>query len=266
MQKEIEKIKKRSHKAAFLSATTKNGETFSSIASSSIFPQSALENTNFSKDDKNPGISFKPKSIITNAQEDMSDNIVFKREVLSTSQIIEDFIGGSKNFFASTIESVSSPEKTAPDGTDNNKSRQNEITTTENNNNPTVVLKTPRQDAILEENQAVNKTAWLQSNFPKAIPATRKDVIDLELHLNEELQVLFNKRHKYRDYGQFFRAVQNLFSFCVHEIIKQTSIECVERGKLLGKIWVRFASNQTILFFENFSFFFLFFLYLLKIC
>ena len=46
---------------------------------------------------------------------------------------------------------------------------------------------------------------------------------------------------------EYLQNTQRLFSVCMHEIIRQTSVHCVERGQLLAKIWIRYVDLLNVL-------------------
>lgn len=79
--------------------------------------------------------------------------------------------------------------------------------------------------------------AWTKYAFENNTqPAGRHDAIMLEKWLNNQLKK-FGELRTMDD----FKSVQEVFSVCMHELIRQVSIHCVERGKLLGKLWVRYV-------------------------
>jgi dynein light intermediate chain, axonemal len=69
-------------------------------------------------------------------------------------------------------------------------------------------------------------------------PATRKDVYELNEKLNTNLQ-----KHEARDIG-LCSVRRKFYQECFDEIIRQISIECLERGILLSRI--KEEINQTI--------------------
>ena len=74
--------------------------------------------------------------------------------------------------------------------------------------------------------------------YASLTPATRKDVYALNERLNSNLQ-----KHEARDIGLCI-VRRKFFKECFDEIIRQVSIECVERGILLSRI--KDEINQTI--------------------
>ncbi|EAR84955.2 hypothetical protein TTHERM_00585130 (macronuclear) [Tetrahymena thermophila SB210] len=64
---------------------------------------------------------------------------------------------------------------------------------------------------------------------------SRKDVEDLEQWLNYmTLQVLSNKQ---LDGSSLFQTLQQIFCACLNELIRQVSLQCLERGSLIRRVW-----------------------------
>ncbi|KAL4485418.1 hypothetical protein ABPG72_008286 [Tetrahymena utriculariae] len=64
---------------------------------------------------------------------------------------------------------------------------------------------------------------------------SRKDVEDLEQWLNYmTLQVLQNKQ---LDGTSLFQTLQQIFCACLNELIRQVSLQCLERGSLIRRVW-----------------------------
>jgi len=85
--------------------------------------------------------------------------------------------------------------------------------------------------------------------FPSKVPAGRRDVLLLHAWVNDMIT-----RHKHTQSGkqhqqqrahgddgieeeEMLKDAQLLFSVAFHEIIRQVSVHCLERGYLMGKIW-----------------------------
>ncbi|KAL4438322.1 hypothetical protein ABPG74_009745 [Tetrahymena malaccensis] len=64
---------------------------------------------------------------------------------------------------------------------------------------------------------------------------SRKDVEDLEQWLNYmTVQVLQNKQ---LDGTSLFQTLQQIFCACLNELIRQVSLQCLERGSLIRRVW-----------------------------
>eukprot|EP00906_Rhabdomonas_costata_P014002 RCo020063 len=97
-------------------------------------------------------------------------------------------------------------------------------------------------------------TKWFNSVFPKSLPAGRMDAISLDQWLTgmiDRLRKDFKQSQDSRegsptepdseDKLEYIKNCQRLYSVCIHEIIRQTSAHCVERGRLLAKVWMRYV-------------------------
>ena len=74
--------------------------------------------------------------------------------------------------------------------------------------------------------------------FPSKVPAGRRDVLLLHAWVNDMIgrlkQTAASASLKEED---MLKDAQLLFSVAFHEIIRQVSVHCLERGYLMGKIW-----------------------------
>jgi len=72
--------------------------------------------------------------------------------------------------------------------------------------------------------------------FPSKVPAGRRDVLLLHAWVNDMIARL--KQTSSADHEEeMLKDAQLLFSVAFHEIIRQVSVHCLERGYLMGKIW-----------------------------
>lgn len=90
---------------------------------------------------------------------------------------------------------------------------------------------------------------WHVMNFSKPLPVGRLDAIRLEKWLQgatksmAEMHLRETKNNNNKDsHLDFVSDAVQMYSIGVHEIIRQTAAECVERGRTLGMIWVRFTN------------------------
>ena len=71
--------------------------------------------------------------------------------------------------------------------------------------------------------------------FPSKVPAGRRDVLLLHTWVNDMISRL--KQTSRASEEETLKDAQLLFSVAFHEIIRQVSVHCLERGYLMGKIW-----------------------------
>eukprot|EP00667_Euglena_gracilis_P005773 EG_transcript_5810 len=108
---------------------------------------------------------------------------------------------------------------------------------------------------------------WMLRVFPSTKPTGRMDALALDqwlssmmARLKEEYLDVAGKASQSAEqdpdnqYNQdvagkleFLRNTQQLFSVCMHELIRQTAVQCVERGQLLAKIWIRYVELVNVL-------------------
>ena len=72
--------------------------------------------------------------------------------------------------------------------------------------------------------------------FPSKVPAGRRDVLLLHAWVNDMISRLKRTSSALRE-EEMLKDAQLLFSVAFHEIIRQVSVHCLERGYLMGKIW-----------------------------
>ena len=72
--------------------------------------------------------------------------------------------------------------------------------------------------------------------FPSKVPAGRRDVLLLHAWVNDMISRLKQTSTTLQE-EEMLKDAQLLFSVAFHEIIRQVSVHCLERGYLMGKIW-----------------------------
>ena len=72
--------------------------------------------------------------------------------------------------------------------------------------------------------------------FPSKVPAGRRDVLLLHAWVNDMIGRLKQTSASLKE-EEMLKDAQLLFSVAFHEIIRQVSVNCLERGYLMGKIW-----------------------------
>ena len=72
--------------------------------------------------------------------------------------------------------------------------------------------------------------------FPSKVPAGRRDVVLLHAWVNDMVSRLKQTSAALKE-EEMLKDAQLLFSVAFHEIIRQVSVHCLERGYLMGKIW-----------------------------
>ena len=72
--------------------------------------------------------------------------------------------------------------------------------------------------------------------FPSKVPAGRRDVVLLHAWVNDMVNRLKQTSSNLKE-EEMLKDAQLLFSVAFHEIIRQVSVHCLERGHLMGKIW-----------------------------
>eukprot|EP01105_Mastigella_eilhardi_P022176 TRINITY_DN5447_c0_g1_i1.p1 TRINITY_DN5447_c0_g1~~TRINITY_DN5447_c0_g1_i1.p1 ORF type:complete len:820 (-),score=235.45 TRINITY_DN5447_c0_g1_i1:84-2522(-) len=78
---------------------------------------------------------------------------------------------------------------------------------------------------------------WKKTVFPSLKPASRREVLLLDEWLTETLE-----ENQKKNLGpiDMVKEAQQLYSICIHEVIRQVYVQCMERGQLLEKIWKRY--------------------------
>jgi len=77
---------------------------------------------------------------------------------------------------------------------------------------------------------------WEAVLFPSKVPAGRSDVLLLHAWVNDMVKRLKGGSEALGEEG-VLKDAQLLFSVAFHEITRQVSVHCLERGHLMGKIW-----------------------------
>ncbi|KAL4506969.1 hypothetical protein ABPG72_001390 [Tetrahymena utriculariae] len=71
------------------------------------------------------------------------------------------------------------------------------------------------------------------------LPISRKDVLDLELWLNNMLQNLSEQKDLPKQ--KLLDGYQVIYTACLKELIRQVKISCLERGTLFEKVWIAYT-------------------------
>ena len=77
---------------------------------------------------------------------------------------------------------------------------------------------------------------WERTVFPSKVPAGRRDVQLLHAWVGDMVARLQQTAGKLPE-ENMLKEAQVLFSVAFHEMIRQVSVHCLERGHLMGKIW-----------------------------
>jgi hypothetical protein len=84
---------------------------------------------------------------------------------------------------------------------------------------------------------------WNRETFPAVKPNKRQDVVLLERWFDEMLSDISHLQHT--DPQAFLRVSNEIYSTAVHELIRQISVDCSDRGRFLSRLWVRFMELFT---------------------
>eukprot|EP01029_Cantina_marsupialis_P019954 TRINITY_DN4649_c0_g3_i1.p1 TRINITY_DN4649_c0_g3~~TRINITY_DN4649_c0_g3_i1.p1 ORF type:complete len:1489 (+),score=463.05 TRINITY_DN4649_c0_g3_i1:83-4549(+) len=79
-----------------------------------------------------------------------------------------------------------------------------------------------------------NIKEWVRTEFPSLKPSGRREVVLLEKWLQEMLNGI---NVDSLPPVEVVENAQLIYSSCFHELMRQVSVHCVERGSLLDKIW-----------------------------
>eukprot|EP00753_Platysulcus_tardus_P015980 PLAT5360.1.p1 GENE.PLAT5360.1~~PLAT5360.1.p1 ORF type:complete len:1329 (+),score=498.64 PLAT5360.1:509-3988(+) len=103
-----------------------------------------------------------------------------------------------------------------------------------------VLLKTamPPTDGHPEWKWSDEHRLWMRREFPSLRPTGRRDVVLLGRWLLEQL----GEAEKMEDPAQALLRAQQIYSTCFHELVRQVSLQCVERGQLLARVWKTFVA------------------------
>ena len=77
---------------------------------------------------------------------------------------------------------------------------------------------------------------WERTVFPSKVPAGRRDVQLLHAWVGDMVARLQQTAGKLPE-ENMLKEAQVLFSVAFHEMTRQVSVHCLERGHLMGKIW-----------------------------
>jgi hypothetical protein len=77
---------------------------------------------------------------------------------------------------------------------------------------------------------------WETPIFPSKVPAGRRDVVLLHAWVNDMVARL-KRSAGVLTVEEVLKEAQVLFSVAFHEIVRQASVHCLDRGHLMGKIW-----------------------------
>eukprot|EP00002_Diphylleia_rotans_P000025 TRINITY_DN10011_c0_g1_i6.p1 TRINITY_DN10011_c0_g1~~TRINITY_DN10011_c0_g1_i6.p1 ORF type:complete len:959 (-),score=193.69 TRINITY_DN10011_c0_g1_i6:401-3277(-) len=99
----------------------------------------------------------------------------------------------------------------------------------------------PSETAALTMSFDVHSTLgieWQKIKTPSFKPATRSDVVHLEKWMNESVERCIDPKT-----GKTSSAhLQSIYSIVFYELIRQTSLQCIERGMLMSKVWRKYIS------------------------
>eukprot|EP00002_Diphylleia_rotans_P034633 TRINITY_DN7469_c0_g1_i1.p1 TRINITY_DN7469_c0_g1~~TRINITY_DN7469_c0_g1_i1.p1 ORF type:complete len:1543 (+),score=349.36 TRINITY_DN7469_c0_g1_i1:110-4738(+) len=95
----------------------------------------------------------------------------------------------------------------------------------------------PTDPNLHAEYEAIEKL-WKVRLFPAANPTSRQDVVMLERWMDCMVERVITKG---ADINLVARETHLLYTICLNEIVRQVSVQCVERGQLIGKIWNRYC-------------------------
>lgn len=84
------------------------------------------------------------------------------------------------------------------------------------------------------------KHTWQRTVFPALHPTSRRDVIMLERWLDTMVAQI--EADAQADPVALLTNVQEVYSICFFELVRQASVDCVERGRLLAKVWQAYVS------------------------
>ena len=79
---------------------------------------------------------------------------------------------------------------------------------------------------------------WHRTVFPVLRPSGRNDVVMLEQWLETKVATLADSK---LSLVQMTREVQELYNIAFRELVRQVSVQCIERGQLMLKLWRRYV-------------------------
>ena len=82
----------------------------------------------------------------------------------------------------------------------------------------------------------ISTRKWERTVFPSKVPAGRRDVQLLHAWVGDMVARLQQTAGKLPE-ENMLKEAQVLFSVAFHEMTRQVSVHCLERGHLMGKIW-----------------------------
>eukprot|EP00002_Diphylleia_rotans_P012333 TRINITY_DN2412_c0_g2_i1.p1 TRINITY_DN2412_c0_g2~~TRINITY_DN2412_c0_g2_i1.p1 ORF type:complete len:882 (-),score=178.89 TRINITY_DN2412_c0_g2_i1:204-2849(-) len=97
--------------------------------------------------------------------------------------------------------------------------------------------KFPPSDTDYKYEYDEKERVWKATVFPGLRPSSRREVVLLDKWLNDQLTQSMSRN---KDPIEIVREAQFLYSASFNEIVRQVSVHCQERGKLLSKIWNRY--------------------------
>eukprot|EP00771_Trimastix_marina_P003993 gnl/Trimastix_PCT/718.p1 GENE.gnl/Trimastix_PCT/718~~gnl/Trimastix_PCT/718.p1 ORF type:complete len:534 (+),score=163.38 gnl/Trimastix_PCT/718:51-1652(+) len=81
---------------------------------------------------------------------------------------------------------------------------------------------------------------WHTTIFPAQVPSSRQDVVLLEKWLDDISRDL-ESRAESTEPLVLLADTQKVFGMCFHEIVRQVSVHCTERGRLMVKLWRKYV-------------------------
>eukprot|EP00002_Diphylleia_rotans_P036602 TRINITY_DN8084_c0_g1_i2.p1 TRINITY_DN8084_c0_g1~~TRINITY_DN8084_c0_g1_i2.p1 ORF type:complete len:899 (+),score=215.89 TRINITY_DN8084_c0_g1_i2:143-2839(+) len=90
------------------------------------------------------------------------------------------------------------------------------------------------------------KKTWQQVTFPSLVPSGRSEVLLLEEFFDQrisdwEAQTSTGATEEKMLSIEDFESVKKIYVTCFSEIVRQVSVQCVERGRLLTRMWNTFV-------------------------
>ncbi len=115
----------------------------------------------------------------------------------------------------------------------------NSIGTTVNRLNTPKAMMNRKETFKVDDNDFL---ADLRKELPNALtsaPSSRQDVIVLGNWLETRVKSLFDSNTGLKQ-EEVFEKCDQVYSLCMNELIRQATIDCVERGELLQKVWTSY--------------------------
>ncbi len=102
-----------------------------------------------------------------------------------------------------------------------------------------VMTAAQRESASLQRQREASETPLVggEQKLPLGVPSSRNDAVVLRRWLDSMRTKISEQYEAGQDEGTRFELTQSVYYICFREIVRQVSVQCVERGEMIWRLW-----------------------------